>query len=185
MNNDACSYRRYQNGDDSAFALLVEEHYDALVLFLNTFTHSLNAAEELAEDTFVRIAIKKPKFREQCSFRTWLFVIGRNAAKDYLRKEAGKRETTAENIPEWTADDAEIERDYILEEQKKHLHRAMCTLKPEYRQVLWLVFFEEMTVGQASLVMGKSGSSVEHLLRRAKQALKDELLKEGFVYEES
>ncbi|MBQ0092037.1 MAG: RNA polymerase sigma factor [Clostridiales bacterium] len=185
MNNDESSYRRYMDGDNDAFALLVEEHYDALALYLNTFVHSLPVSEELAEDTFVRIAVRKPAFRGQSSFRTWLFAIGRNIARDYLRKETKLREKTADGIPEWTADDTEIERDYILGEQKKHLHRAMLKLKREYRTVLWLVYFEDMTTEQASVAIGKSKSSTEHLVRRAKQALKEQLLKEGFVYEES
>ena len=185
MNNDASSYRRYVDGDNDAFALLVEEHYDALVLYLNTFVHSLAVSEEIAEDTFVRIAVRKPAFRGQASFRTWLFSIGGNIARDYLRKEKALREKTADGIPEWTADDTEIERDYILEEQKKHLHRAMQKLKQEYRTVLWLVYFEDMTVEQAADAMKKSLAATEHLVRRAKQALKEQLLKEGFDYEES
>lgn len=185
MNNDASSYRRYIDGDNDAFALLVEGHYDALVLYLNTFVHSLSVSEELAEDTFVRIAVRKPAFRGQSSFRTWLFAIGGNIARDYLRKEKALRETTADGISERTADDTEIERDYILEEQKRHLHRAMQKLKLDYRTVLWLVYFEDMTVAQAAEVMKKSENSTEHLVRRAKQALKEQLLKEGFEYEES
>ena len=184
MTNDASSYRRYQNGDNDAFALLVDEHYDALVLYLNTFVHSLQTAEELAEDTFVKIAVKKPNFKGKSSFRTWLFAIGSNTAKDYLRKTAKEKTVPLDEVSEFTPDDTEIETEYIKEERKTRLHRAMLKLKPEYRSVLWLVYFEDFSVDEAAISMKKTRNSTEHLLRRAKQALKTELEKEGFTDEE-
>lgn len=180
--NDGILYQRYADGDNDAFAMLLDAHYDALVLYLRTIVRSLSDAEELAEETFVRVAVGKPRFKGKSSFRTWLFSIGRHVALDYLRRE--KRKESLEDHAEQTADDAEIERDYILEEQKKQLHRAMRKLKPDYRQALWLVYFEELPVSEAAAAMRKTVGSTEHLIRRAKQALKEILLEEGFDYEE-
>ena len=59
----------------------------------------------------------------------------------------------------------------------------MAGLKPEYRQVLWLVYFEGFSSREASSVMKKSVHGIETLLYRARRSLKSELEKEGFVYE--
>jgi RNA polymerase sigma-70 factor (ECF subfamily) len=76
-----------------------------------------------------------------------------------------------------------MEASYLKEEQKIILHRAMGRLKSEYRQVLYLSFFEDFDNGQIAAVMKKSKRQVENLMYRAKISLKSELDKEGFVYE--
>ena len=60
----------------------------------------------------------------------------------------------------------------------------MQNLKPDYRQVLWLIYFENFSNREAAAVMKKSVHNIDTLVWRAKKALKAELFKEGFVYEE-
>ena len=59
----------------------------------------------------------------------------------------------------------------------------METLNPDYRQVLYLTYFEELSNSEAARVMKKSCRQIENLLYRAKQALRSKLEKEGFEYE--
>ena len=63
------------------------------------------------------------------------------------------------------------------------VHRAMGQLKPEYRQVLWLIYFEGFSCRQVASVLNKSVHNVETLVYRARRSLKAELDKEGFIYE--
>ena len=83
MDNGSSSYDRYLAGDDSAMGDLVREYKDGLTLFLNSFTNDLFEAEELMEETFFKLAYKKPKYSGKSSFRTWLYSIARNLAIDY------------------------------------------------------------------------------------------------------
>ena len=62
MDNGASSYRRFLEGDDSGLCEIVRDYKDGLILFLHSMTRDLGLAEELCEDTFVRLAVKKPKF---------------------------------------------------------------------------------------------------------------------------
>ena len=63
------------------------------------------------------------------------------------------------------------------------MHKAMRKLAPEYRQVLWLVYFDELSNKEAAKVMKKSVRSIESLLYRARKALRSQLETEGFEYE--
>ena len=81
-------------------------------------------------------------------------------------------------------EETDLERLYILEEQKLALHRAMKKLHPDYRQVLWLLYFEGLSHSEAAAVMKKSDRQMKNLVYRGKNALKSELSKEGFTYEE-
>lgn len=175
------SYNRYLNGDDSGIGELIREYKDGLILFLNNYVRNINTAEELCEDTFVRLAVKKPRFRGNCAFKTFLYSIGRNIALDYLRKN---RNTVPMEELDDLEDKASLEREYIKQEQKRTLHSAMKKLKPEYGRILWLTYFEELSNKEAAVVMGKSTHAIETLVYRARNALKSQLESEGFVYEE-
>ena len=62
MDNGACSYRRFLDGDDDGIAEIVREYKDGLILYLYGYVNNYHVAEELTEDTFFRLITKKPKF---------------------------------------------------------------------------------------------------------------------------
>ena len=181
MDNGASSYRRFLDGDDSGFVQLIKDYKDGLILYLNGIVGNIHTAEELTEDTFFKVITKKPKFRGKSSFKTWLYAIGRNVAIDYLRRSS---KASMVYLDDGIADEIDLEESYIKEERKIIIHRALSKLSPDYRQVLWLVYFEEFTNKEAAAIMKKSVHNIETLLYRARQKMKKELEKEGFVYEE-
>ena len=185
MDNGASSYRRFRDdGDESGLVELIRDYKDGLILYLNSFVGNIHTAEELAEDTFVLLGIKKPKDKGKGSFRTWLYTIGRNVAIDYLRRNARRTEISIDECSELVSEEQNLELSYIQEERKITVHRAMRKLKSEYRQILWLIYFEDFSNKEAAAVMKKSVHNVETLVYRARKSLKSQLEMEGFVYEE-
>lgn len=182
MADGAGNYRRFViDGDEGGIVEIIRDYKDGLILYINGIVGNIHIAEEIMEDTFVKLVVKKPRFSGKCSFKTWLFTIGRNAALDYLRRNSRKSDTPVDELE--IADKENLELSYIKEEQKIMVHRALANLKRDYRQVLYLSFFEELSNEETAAVMRKSKRQVENLLYRAKQALKKELEKEGFIYE--
>ncbi len=177
--NGSYNYYRFLQGDENGLVEVIREYKDGLILYLNTFTNDIFIAEELAMDTFVKIGMKKLKDKKYASFKTWLYTIGKNLAIDYLRKNSKK------NIP---INDKIIYNESILEtilkdERKIIIQKAMNNLKTEYKQVLWLSYFEKFSNNEISTIMNKKVHNIETLLYRAKQSLKKELEREGFSYE--
>ena len=168
MGNDADRYRRYLDGDDNGIVEIIDIYHEGLTLYLNSIVDNICVAEELMQETFVRLAVKKPRFNGKIYFKTWLYSIAKHCALDYLRKSSKMAD-----FPE-----------RLKEEQKIELHRAMRRLKPEYAQVLYLMYFEEFDTAEIARIMKKSKRQIGDLLYRAKKTLKTELEKEGFVYEE-
>lgn len=177
------SYRRFLNGDSKGLEEIVRDHKDGLVFYLNSIVGNLSLAEELMEETFFRIIIKKPGFRGN-NFKTWLYTVGRNLAIDYLRRQARRGEIPLEQVEAQLRDMTDLEQQYLMEERKILIHRAMGKLHPDYRQILWLVYFEGLSNANAGAVMKKTDRQIKNLLYRAKNALKTELEKEEFTYEE-
>jgi len=184
MDNGAESYRRFLQNDDTAFVEIIRDYKDGLILYLNGFVNNILTAEELTEDVFFKLVTKKPRFNEKSSFKTWLYTIGRNTAVDYLRRNSKQKEVSAEEIREIEDERLSLEQSYIKQEKLLYIHRALEKLKPEYKQVLWLVYFEDFSQKETAKIMKKSVHSVETLVYRARLALKAELEKGGFIYED-
>ena len=184
MDNGAESYRRFLQGDDKAFVEIIRDYKDGLILYLNGFVNNILTAEELTEDVFFKLVTKKPRFNEKSSFKTWLYTIGRNTAVDYLRRNSKQKEVSAEEIREIEDERLSLEQFYIKQERLLLIHRTLEKLKPEYKQVLWLVYFEDFSQKETAKIMKKSVHSVETLVYRARLALKAELEKGGFIYED-
>ena len=70
------------------------------------------------------------------------------------------------------------------EEKRRQLYASMEQLKSDYQEVLYLKYFESMTVAEMARVLGKSERKISDLIYRGKQSLKRVLEKEGFEYED-
>ena len=183
MDNGASSYRRFLDGEDDSFVEIIKEYKDGLMLYLNRYVKNIHIAEELMEDTFAKLVVRKPRFSGKSSFKTFLYAIGRNIAVDYLRKTAKLPLVSAEELSLLLRDEADVEREYLREEQKILVHKALNHLNPEYSRVLYLSYFEDFTIKETANILKKSYKQTENLLYRAKLSLRTQLIKEGFVHE--
>lgn len=175
-------YTQFLQGDETGLVEIIRHYKDGLMLYINRIVCDLPVAEELTEDTFLKLVLKKPRFSQRSSFKTWLYTIGRNLALDHLRRNR----STPMSLEDCTeiADQANnLEEAYIHHQHMLALHRMMKLLKPEYQQVLWLIYFEGFTCAQAGKIMKKSHHGTETLVYRARKALKEKLIEEGFDYE--
>jgi len=185
MDDGANSYRRFLNGDHAGIREIIDTYYDGLVMYLNNYMDNLSDADDLAEETMIVLATRKPHYHGRSSFKTWLYAIGRHLAIDHIRKHArevvGIPDTAAQQI----ADAETIEEKCIRDEEHKELYRAMRNIKQEYRLVLWLKYFESMSAQEIAVVTGKSTHSVYHLCERAVEALRKQMKSENVIYEKS
>jgi len=175
-------YQDYLNGDNNGLLKIICIFKDGLILYLNSYVKDIHLAEELTEETFVKLVLKKPRFSGHASFKTWLYAVGRNVALDHLRRHR-KDVVSIDECAELCDDEKHLEESYIVQEDRILLHRAIKKLKREYRQILWLVYFEEFTCKEVARILGKTTHNVETTVSRARQALKTKLIEEGYVYE--
>ena len=174
MDNGASSYLRFLNGDNDSFVDLVKEYGDGLILFLNSIIRDIHIAEEAANDTLMKLYIKKPYYKSEYSFKTWLYTIGRNVALNYLKKLQRHKYSPLEDFS-YFSDKIDLESDYIQGEQNLLIHQCIKALNKDYAQVLFLIYFENLSHTEAAQVMNKSQRQITQLLYCAKEALKEEM----------
>ncbi len=183
MDNGASSYRRLLGGGDNGIVEIIRDYKDGLILFLNRYVNNIHIAEELTEETFVRIVTRKPRFVAKYSFKTWLYTIGRNIAINYIKHEGKIVDISTDNIGDISVDEEALEQSYLRKEQKIIVHRALSKINPDYGKVLYLKYFEDLSNEQIARVMKRNRRQVENLVYQAKQSLKAELEKEELIYE--
>lgn len=171
-------YARFLAGDETGLTELIGLYREGLTRFLNGYVHNWATAEELMTETFVRLVVRRPRFTPRASFKTWLYTVGRRLAVDYLRKAA---RTTTLPPEEWALLDGgeQPEQRYLRTERQQAVRRGLEQLCPDYRQALYLAYFEGFDNRQIAAVTGWSRRQVENRLYRAKAALKAILIQEG------
>ena len=183
MDHGADCYRRYLAGDDKAVAELIEACRAGLQLFLQQLTGDEDTAEEITQDTFVFLFTRKPHYKPTASFKTWLYTIAKNRCLRYLKKQKRSVALSFEDSLLIPDDSPTVEERYFATETAHRVHAVMGRLKPEYREILWLTYFEGLSNKESAAVMGKSVHNIEVLVSRARQALKNQLVKDGFADE--
>ena len=70
MGNDEERYRRFLDGDDNGLIEIIDEYHEGMSLYLNSIVNNISLAEDIMQDTFIKLALKKPAYRGKCSFKT-------------------------------------------------------------------------------------------------------------------
>lgn len=182
MDNGASSYRRYLDGDEAAFDEIMRLYRDNLTFFINRYVHDLDAAEDLAIDTFMYLIVHPYRYHFGTPLKTYLFMIGRSRALDYLKhrnKLTMVELTEAEGeIPQ----EITLEEMILLDDRKQRLNRALFQLTEDMQLAVHLVYFEDLTYEDAARVMKKNRKQVANLLYRAKDKLRTILGKDGELF---
>lgn len=178
---DEAAYRQYLAGDEQAAALLVDRYGDALTLYVNGYVKDLHEAEDLMIEAFARLFARERPIRGESGFKAYLYRTARNCALRHCQKRRFRLLHRDETVFEPQSDAVDVPM--LLIERNRQLYQALEGLKPEYREALYLVYFENMSYRSAAAVMDRSEQQITNLVHRGKLRLKDSLEQEGFVYD--
>ena len=178
MDNGASSYRRFLDGDESAFDEIMKELFDNLVFFIDRYVHDTHAAEDIAIDTFSDLVVNRHRYNFKVTLKTYLFMLGRSRALNYIkhRKVIDFVELSeADKVSEQET----LEEIVLVDERKRVVNNALSSLSDDMRVVIHLIYFEGLSYDEAAKVMKKNRKQVDNLLYRAKKELRIILGKDG------
>ena len=171
--------RQIYQGDETALEELIELYRHSLTAFINSFVHDSETAEEIMIDVFVDLVDKKAVYRGESGLKTFLFSIGRNKALRYLRRHKQPPLMFLDEVEPYEIATACLEDTVETSLRGQTVREALLQLRPLYREVLFLLYYEGMTNQQAAVVLHKNTKQVANLAYRAKAALRAILEKEG------
>jgi RNA polymerase sigma-70 factor, ECF subfamily len=155
-------------GDRSAFAALVERHYDFIYRVAWRWSASRPEAEDVAQEVCIRLAGAIGGFRGEGRFTTWLYALTLNAARDQQRKAGREARKAALYAVEPDSGSEAIEE----EERAKALWAAVRRLPDKQREAVLLVYGEGLGHQAASEVMGCAEATVSWHIHEAKKRLR-------------
>lgn len=171
---DQILIENYFNGDQEAFETLMQSYLKPIYNFAYRYTGDAAGAEDIAQEVFVKVWRNLKKFDRTKSFKTWIFVIAKNTALDFLKKKkavpfsAFNNEEGENIIIETLADPAPLPPElFARKELAQMLERAMSLLAPKYREVLLLRYFEHFTFQEIADVLHEPLDTVKSRCRRA------------------
>jgi len=179
MDNGARSYRRFLEGDESAFDDIMKELFHGLVFFIERYVHDVHAAEDIAIDAFSDLIVHKHRYNFKVTLKTYLYMIGRSRALDYIKHRKVIEFTELTDAVGLAAEEKTLEESVLLEERKRIVNTAITKLPEDMRVAVHLIYFEEMTYEEAAKVMKKNRKQVDNLLYRAKKELRILLGEDG------
>ena len=169
---------RARAGDLDAFGTLVNRHQHRLVNFVRLMTSSAqdrDAAEDVAQEAFLRAYRALGQFRGQSSFRTWLYQIATNVARTHSAKRRDRNESQEPESKEGRERPSEenIERRVIAHDQ---LRRALEELPDDWREALVLRDIEGLEYKEIAELLKIPMGTVESRIFRGRQRLKAALM---------
>ena len=178
MDNGASSYRRFLDGDESAFDEIMKELFDNLVFFIDRYVHDIHAAEDIAIDTFSDLVVNRHRYNFKVTLKTYLFMLGRSRALNYI-----KHRKVIDFVELSEADKVSkqetLEEIVLVDERKRVVNNSLSSLSDDMRVVIHLIYFEGLSYDEAAKVMKKNRKQVDNLLYRAKKELRIILGKDG------
>lgn len=183
MDNGASSYHRFLNGDESALTEIVSQYRPGLQSYIYSIVNDYSVAEDLTEDTFVKILLKKPKNKGTATFKTWLYTIGRNLAIDYMRKNPKGRYVPLDEIYDIEGECQKFADMDYNEDVQRVISNALENINPDYKNIIILFYFEDFSIEEISKIIKKPKKGTSVILHRARKAMKKQLEKERFTYE--
>jgi RNA polymerase sigma-70 factor (ECF subfamily) len=153
------------SGDTNSYALLVKRYQKPIYNLMLRMTGSEQDALDLTQETFVRAYEKLEKFDLSASFFPWLYTMGLNLARDFLRRA---KRSPIESYESENSFSIEMDQDARIEDQidVHQVLKSLQTLPVDYREALLLRFHEGLSVSEVAYALGLSLSAAKMRIHR-------------------
>lgn len=177
---DESILKELTKGNIHAFEYVVNYYEKKIYCFIYNMVHNTETAEDLTQDTFIKVYKNCYKYNPELPFEPWLFKIAYNIIINYLKKNKHIiKEISIENVEHDVAcpNDGSLDfetRDLILKE--------INSLKPDIRTIMYLHIIEDLSFYQISEILGISDSSVKlKFYRNRKTLIKKLIIQEELI----
>jgi RNA polymerase sigma-70 factor (ECF subfamily) len=168
---------RFQGGDARAFEVLVRRHRTPLFSFLLRLTGDRGRAEDLCQETFLKVVRASEAWEPRARFQTWLYAIARNQAVDEARRQAFRRAEPLDGARAADAASDDPPPDGVAEGAllRPKLEAALAALPEEQREVFLLREYAGLRFPEIAEVTGVPENTVKSRMRYALEALRERL----------
>lgn len=181
---DARWVKLARKGNQDAFAELVELYKDKIFHLAYRMLNNRHEAEDIVQETFLRVYRNFERYDENQKFSTWLYRIATNLCIDRLRKrkpsysldaELNDQEGSADGYMLIPGDERTPETEYLLSETQLTIHQAIDNLPAKYKTVMMLRYLNEMSLQEISDILNMPVTTVKTRVHRGREFLRKRL----------
>ena len=171
---------RFQNGDERAYVELVNRYKDRLLNFVFQFLGDIEQAEDVVQDTMLRLYEKKHYYKEIAKFSTWIYTIARNLANTELRKKKRRKTTNLSQLSkerqfEIPAIQDNVDQSLQNEFINDRIQSAISNLPEHFKVVIILRDIQELSYEDISNIVEVPLGTIKSRINRARIQLQAEL----------
>lgn len=172
---------KFQNGDNYAFDQLVRRYKEPLLNFVYRFVGDIIEAEDIVQDTFLRVFKNKHYYKNVAKFSTWIYTIAGNLAKTELRRRKRRKlfsiHRDTQDEKEWDLPDIETspEKEVNTRVTEKIIQKAINNLPEKFREVVVLRDIEGFSYEDISEIIRVPLGTVKSRVNRARLRLQEDL----------
>ena len=183
--SDEILIKKFQDGDVGAYNQLVFRFKDRLLNFIYRFVNDLDLAEDLVQDTLLKLYTHKDSYQEIAKFSTWLYTIAANLARTELRKK--KRRKTF-SVTELSREDREFiivssdvdpSEDLSSQNFERNIQLALAELPDDFKTIIILRDIQELSYDEISKIVEVPLGTVKSRINRGRVKLQQLLKKKG------
>lgn len=158
---------------------LMQEYSDDILHLVYTYVKNRTTAEDLTQEIFLKCYEKLNQFNQQATLKTWVYRIASNHCKDYLRSWHYRKITLSDKILDYIPSNSkQVEEEIIANSEENILTNAVMNLPLKYREVVFLHYYEELSLAEISKITTVNINTIKTRLKRAKELLKDKMIEE-------
>ncbi len=163
------------NGDSGAYAILVRRYQRQIFNLMIRLTSNEDDAMDLTQETFIKAYDNLERFKPSGRFFPWLYTIGMNVGRDFLRRKKTRRDKSDEiYLDGKSLMDGGIQEKGVIEKlDVAFIQKAMDTLPVDYREALYLRYHEDLPVKDVALCLDISVSAAKMRIKRGLEKLRE------------
>lgn len=170
--DDKTLIEAFQAGDEFAFVSLYNRYKGSVYAFCVKMLLDREPAQDIMQETFLRVYENRDRLINTTSFKSWLFTIARNQCLNYLRRVSKQTSLENEGEPVAYATETPVSR-MEKSEQIDLINRYLAELKPDYREVIVLREYQNLSYEEIAAITRSTMSAVKSRLFKARRKLAD------------
>ncbi|MCX2451282.1 RNA polymerase sigma-70 factor [Pedobacter sp. PLR] len=173
LSHEAELILKISKGDKRAFTTLFEGYYKSLAAYIFKLTESMEVTEEIVQDVFIKVWLKRETLTGISSFSNYLFILSRNKTLNHLRKQARYSSHFQSLETELETDVRTEEENDIYEDFRLLIDDAIERLPPQQKRIYQLSRFERLKYEEIAQQLSLSAETVKKHMYLATKAIKE------------
>ena len=184
---DEVLIRRFQDGDNSAFEVLLSRYKERIYNFIYRFVYDVDLAQDLTQDTFLKLFTHKNSYKEIAKFSTWLYTIAQNLAFTELRKKTRRKTYAVSDLSKKDREFSISSNDNVIHDKESSVQdfdimmmNCLHKLSEEFQTMIILRDFQELSYDVISRIMEIPVGTVKSRINRGRIKLVALLKERGY-----